>query len=123
MEHFPFCLTSVSLTSKNILHNICIASGKSRQASQFGAKGSNSPVAFLCSLMHICYVDESGTSDIPGTSSHFVLAGLAIPISEWKNSDIALNKILNKYDLARDEIHTAWILRKYIEQSQNSRFR
>ncbi len=29
--------------------------------------------------MFLCYIDESGTSNIPGNTSHFILAGLAIP--------------------------------------------
>jgi hypothetical protein len=37
--------------------------------------------------MHFCYVDESGTSNIPGNTSHFVLAGLSIPIELWQNCD------------------------------------
>ena len=72
--------------------------------------------------MHLCYVDESGTSDVPGTSSHFVLAGLAIPIADWKKFDAVLASLLQKYDLDGCEIHTAWILRKYIEQSHIADF-
>ncbi|HEY5331147.1 MAG TPA: DUF3800 domain-containing protein [Acidobacteriaceae bacterium] len=68
--------------------------------------------------MHLCYVDESGTPDVPGTSSHFVLAGIALPISEWKKFDSTLFGIMSRYDLGGKELHTAWILRKYIEQSR-----
>ena len=32
--------------------------------------------------MYLCYIDESGTSDIPGNTSHFILAGLSLPI--WR---------------------------------------
>jgi hypothetical protein len=68
--------------------------------------------------MFLCYVDESGTSDVPGTSSHFVLAGLAIPIWQWRNADLAIAEILSRYGLSGQEIHTAWMLRKYLEQSR-----
>ena len=72
--------------------------------------------------MHLCYVDELGTPELPGTSSHFVLAGLALPISEWKKADASLSAILQKYALAGQEVHTAWIVRKYVEQSKISGF-
>jgi hypothetical protein len=68
--------------------------------------------------MYLCYADESGTSDVPGTSSHFVLAGLAIPISQWRHADIQISWVLRKYGLYGQEIHTAWVLRKYLEQSR-----
>jgi hypothetical protein len=71
-----------------------------------------SPVAFF---MLLCYIDESGTPEIPGNTSHFVLAGLAIPISCWKKAEMDIMDIKRKYGL---EIHTAWILRKYLEQTK-----
>jgi hypothetical protein len=67
--------------------------------------------------MYVCYIDESGTPDIPGNTSHFVLAGLAIPIGQWKSIDEAISQILGKYDLGDAEFHTAWILRRYLEQN------
>jgi len=66
--------------------------------------------------MYLCYIDESGTSAQPGTTSHFVLAGLAIPIEEWKNCEKRISSIKKKYDLTSVEIHTGWLLRKYQEQ-------
>jgi hypothetical protein len=60
--------------------------------------------------MHVCYIDESGTSDIPGTTSHFVLAGISIPIRHWR----AFCVLLKRYGLGDAEFHTAWILRKYL---------
>jgi hypothetical protein len=68
--------------------------------------------------MYLCYIDESGTSDLPGTSSHFVLAGLAIPIEKWRYCERIITDIKNKYDLTSVEIHTGWILRKYLEQNK-----
>lgn len=68
--------------------------------------------------MFICYIDESGTSDVPGTSSHFVLAGLSIPIEQWRTADTEIAQVLSKYGLENEEIHTAWMARKYLEQSR-----
>ena len=66
--------------------------------------------------MLLCYIDESGTPEITGNSSHYVLAGLAIPVHRWKETELDINKVKQKYGLEHNEIHTAWILRKYIEQ-------
>src|ERR1700693_2482277 len=72
--------------------------------------------------MYVCYIDESGTSEIPGNTSHFVLAGLSIPIRHWKRMDLEICAILKKYELGDAEFHTAWILRKYLEQSKIPNF-
>lgn len=72
--------------------------------------------------MYLCYLDESGTSDIPGTTSHFILAGISIPIWLWRNADSEVSRIKSRYGLENAEIHTAWLLRKYFEQSQISDF-
>lgn len=76
---------------------------------------SLTPVAFFL-LMYLCYVDESGTPEIPGTSDHFILAGLAIPIWHWKGADRDIYTIKRTYDLCEAELHTAWLLRRYPEQ-------
>ncbi len=68
--------------------------------------------------MYLCYIDESGTSSIPGNTSHFVLAGLSIPIQYWKSCDKDIESIKNKYNLRNTEIHVAWILRPYSEQTR-----
>lgn len=68
--------------------------------------------------MYLCYVDESGVPEIPGNSTHFVLAGIAIPIERWREADAAISVIMNKYGLAGAELHAAWLLRKYLEQSK-----
>ena len=67
-------------------------------------------------MTYFCYIDESGTPELPGTSTHFVLVGVAIPLASWSEADIALSDILKQFDLADAEIHTAWMLRKYPEQ-------
>lgn len=72
--------------------------------------------------MYICYIDESGTSDIPGNTSHFVLAGLSVPIWHWKDCDKSIEVIKKRYALEDSEIHVAWMLRSYLEQTQISNF-
>ena len=73
-------------------------------------------------MMYFCYIDESGTPEIPGTSSHYVLCGLAIPINKWKTCDSQIQTIKRKYGLANAELHTGWILRTYLEQGRISDF-
>jgi len=68
--------------------------------------------------MYLCYLDESSVPEIPGNSTHFVLAGIAIPIERWREADAAITEIMARYGLAGAELHTAWLLRKYIEQSK-----
>ncbi len=68
--------------------------------------------------MNLCYIDESGTADMPGNTSHFVLAGISVPIWQWRNADRQVNAILTRYGLAGKEIHTAWLLRPYLEQAR-----
>lgn len=68
--------------------------------------------------MYLCYIDESGTATVPGNTPHYILAGLSIPIYQWKNCDSEIIQIKGNYGLTRAEIHTAWLLRKYLEQSR-----
>ncbi len=67
--------------------------------------------------MYLCYVDESGTPEFTGNTSHFILAGISIPIWHWQNYEKEIIAIQKKYKLVGTEIHTAWILRSYHEQS------
>lgn len=66
--------------------------------------------------MYICYMDESGTSAIPGNTSHFVLAGISIPVWHWKYCDNEIKTIKDKYCVGETEIHVGWMLRPYKEQ-------
>jgi len=68
--------------------------------------------------MYLCYIDESGTSAIPGNTSHFILSGLSIPIWKWKDCENDINRIKYKYKLEEAEIHTGWIIRNYTEQNK-----
>ncbi len=38
--------------------------------------------------MHLCYIDESGTPDVPGNTSHYVLAGLYVADEDWKSHHV-----------------------------------
>ncbi|MFA5806318.1 MAG: DUF3800 domain-containing protein [Melioribacteraceae bacterium] len=66
--------------------------------------------------MYFCYVDESGTPDLGDSSTHFVLAGISIPVWMWGKCEADICKIKRKFNLENIEIHTAWILREYQEQ-------
>jgi hypothetical protein len=66
--------------------------------------------------MYLCYIDESGVPEIPGNSSHFVLAGISVPIWHWKDCERDIQAIKKRYSLEDAEIHTAWLLRDYREQ-------
>lgn len=68
--------------------------------------------------MYLLYIDESGTSAIPGNTSHFILTGVSIPIWHWKNCDREIERVKQRYSLCNAEIHTAWILRRYLEQTR-----
>ena len=67
--------------------------------------------------MYFCYVDESGTSSFSDSSTHFVLVGLSIPVWYWSKCENDISQIKAKHNLENTEIHTAWILRDYREQS------
>lgn len=66
--------------------------------------------------MYLCYVDESGTPHLPGNTSHFILAGITLPIKRWKECDQQIGIIKDRSRLRGTELHTAWIARSYLEQ-------
>lgn len=72
--------------------------------------------------MYLCYIDESGTPDIPGNTSHYVLAGLSIPVWHWRDSEKEIYDVKQKYSLPDAEIHSGWLTRKYVEQSKIPNF-
>lgn len=69
-------------------------------------------------MVYFCYIDESGTSQVPGNTSHYVLCGISIPVKHWKKCEISINRIKAEYGLSDSEIHTGWINRPYIEQTK-----
>ncbi len=72
--------------------------------------------------MYLCYVDESGTPDIPGNTSHYILAGLSVPIWHWRTCDAEIERIKGRYGLPGGEVHVAWLLRSYLEQTKVAGF-
>lgn len=72
--------------------------------------------------MYLCYIDESGTPEVPGNTSHFVLCGIAIPIWHWRDVEREITGALKPYGLDREEFHTAWLIRPYLEQSRIKNF-
>lgn len=38
-------------------------------------------------MVYFCYIDESGTPQVPGNTSHYVLCGVSIPVKFWKKCD------------------------------------
>lgn len=72
--------------------------------------------------MHLCYLDESGTPEIPGSTSHYVLAGLSIPIWHWRTCDRDIGAIRRQYAVETQELHIGWMLRSYPEQAKIPKF-
>jgi len=72
--------------------------------------------------MYLCYIDESGTPDIPGNTSHFVLCGIAIPVWNWRDVEREITKVLRPFGLEHVEFHTAWLMRSYLEQRRIPNF-
>jgi hypothetical protein len=72
--------------------------------------------------VHLCYLDESGTPELSGDTSHFVLLGLSIDSKTWKDKDRQIVDIKKKYGLENDEVHTAWMARLYHEQNKVANF-
>ena len=67
--------------------------------------------------MDLCYVDESGNHAIRSNTTHYVLAGLSIPDTQWHSRHHSLDDIKGQHGLGSSEIHTGWILRPYPEQA------
>ena len=66
--------------------------------------------------MQLCYIDESGTPDLPGSTDHYVLVGLSVPDEYWKQHNKQVDRVKSQYGIGHSEIHTAWMLRRYNEQ-------
>ena len=69
--------------------------------------------------MHILYMDESGTAELAAEPKHFVLLGLAIRGDFWKTQDALVESIKRRFDLHGQEIHTAWMARRYAIPPKN----
>ncbi len=73
-------------------------------------------------MVYFCYIDESGTPQLPGNTSHYILCGISIPIKYWKKCEKEIDDLKNKYNLKDVEIHTGWIRRKYAKQAEINDF-
>ena len=65
--------------------------------------------------MYFLYIDESGSN-----TSHFVLLGIAIHASSWRDKMKQISSIKDCYDLGGKEIHAGWLSRRYLEQERIS---
>ena len=54
--------------------------------------------------MRIAYLDESGTPELGGNSSHFVLVALTIPGQTWKAKDRDILAIKQQFGLQDEEL-------------------
>ncbi len=72
---------------------------------------------------YLLYVDESGVPDRhPSQTTHFALAGLAIPAVLWADYHDQIESLKATYGIAGEEIHVAWLLPRYAEQSRVPNF-
>jgi len=72
--------------------------------------------------MYLLYVDESGvTNPDVSQTSHYVLLGLAVHVGTWFALTRRVRELKSRYALEGDadglELHAAWMLRAYREQS------
>ena len=74
--------------------------------------------SFLFFPLRICYLDESGTPELTGGTSHFVLLGVSISGETWKEKDRQISRIKQRFGLADAEIHAGWLARRYVEQEK-----
>lgn len=72
--------------------------------------------------MIFCYIDESGNPESSSNTSHYILAGLSIPIDKWSSCEKKVQVIKDKYALGNAEIHTGWLLRPYSDQQSIANF-
>lgn len=70
----------------------------------------------------ICYLDESGITDLTSGTTHYVLVGLAIPIETWQSKDREITGIKAVFGLQDVEIHSGWMTRRYLEQERIPNF-
>lgn len=68
--------------------------------------------------MYFCYLDESGTPEIGAQTSHFVLLGVAIPATAWRDKDLRIDRIKAKYGIKNAELHTGYLARHFPEQNK-----
>ena len=67
--------------------------------------------------MFFLYLDESGSN-----TSHFVFLGIAIPATSWREKTDQVAQVKSLYGLSGKEIHTGWMMRRYLEQERIPHF-
>jgi hypothetical protein len=72
--------------------------------------------------MYVLYVDESGVTNAhPSQTSHFVMLGLGVHVGTWFALTSRVRNLKQAYAFEGDteslELHAAWLLRAYREQS------
>lgn len=74
--------------------------------------------------MFLLYIDESGVAERDASqTSHFVMVGMAVHVGTWFALTQRVRALKSRYTLIRDtqnldlELHAAWVLRAYHEQS------
>jgi len=72
--------------------------------------------------VYLCYLDESGTKDLTGQTTHFVLLALSIPAANWRTHDNEIADLKATYDLTNAELHAGWLPRRYLEQESVAGF-
>jgi hypothetical protein len=50
--------------------------------------------------MLLCYIDESGTTELKANTSHFLLLGFAVPADVWTDKAQRINKIRTSFGLS-----------------------
>ena len=73
--------------------------------------------------LYVLYVDESGVPERhPSQTSHYALAGVAIPAASWAAKREQVQAIRSASGFPKAEFHVAWLLRPYPEQAQITNF-
>jgi len=72
--------------------------------------------------MFLLYIDESGVTERhPSQTSHFVMLGMAVHVGTWFALTQRVRDLKKKYTVGGNtedlELHAAWMLRAYQEQS------
>lgn len=70
--------------------------------------------------MYLLYLDESGVTDPrPNQTSHYVMLGAAVHVGTWFGLSRRIQKLKRRYSREGEdfELHGAWLLRSYREQS------
>lgn len=68
--------------------------------------------------MLLCFIDESGSTKNPKPDEVFVLAGVAVPVTEWGAIDARVEELKSNHGLGRTEIHCTHLYHEYQVQQR-----